>query len=59
MLVGREFAKAATELRPDGVQLFANVEQLKEHFEKKRPEGISIFIKGSNGIRLSRLEEVL
>jgi UDP-N-acetylmuramoyl-tripeptide--D-alanyl-D-alanine ligase len=59
VLVGREFAKAATELRPDGVQLFANVEQLKEHFEKKRPEGISIFIKGSNGIRLSRLEEVL
>lgn len=59
VLVGREFAKAAAELKPDRVQLFNNVEQLKEHFEKKRPEGVSIFIKGSNSIRLSVLEEVL
>lgn len=59
VLVGLEFTKAAAELRPDRTQLFANVEQLKKHFEKQRPEGISAFIKGSNSIRLSLLEEVL
>ena len=59
VLVGREFGKAASELRSDRLQLFTSVEKLKEHFEKHRPEGASIFIKGSNGIRLSLLEEVL
>ncbi|HOG42365.1 MAG TPA: cyanophycin synthetase, partial [Bacteroidales bacterium] len=59
VLVGREFGKAASELRSDRLQLFTSVEKLKEYFEKHRPEGASIFIKGSNGIRLSLLEEVL
>jgi UDP-N-acetylmuramoyl-tripeptide--D-alanyl-D-alanine ligase len=59
ILVGREFAHAARIIRPDRVQLFTTVEQLKDHFEKQRPEGASIFLKGSNSIRLSLLEGVL
>lgn len=53
-LVGSEFAKTDTDFRK-----FADVDEVKAAIADKRPEGYHILIKGSNGIRLYQLPELL
>ena len=55
MLVGSEFAATNHYNYP----VFHNVDELIEIFTKERPENRTILIKGSNGIKLFRLPEVL
>lgn len=53
-LVGNEFGKTLTSMRK-----FCNVDEVVEEIKRKRPEGYYILIKGSNGMKLSRLTEFL
>lgn len=53
-LVGSEFAAIDSPYRK-----FADVEQVKEALASERPSGYYILIKGSNGIRLFQLPEML
>lgn len=53
-LVGEEFGKTTCEFRK-----FANVEDVKKAIREKIPEGYYILIKGSNGIKLFQLPELL
>ncbi len=55
MLVGSEFAKTNHYNYP----VYHNVDELIEMFTKEKPENKTILIKGSNGIKLFRLPEVL
>lgn len=53
-LVGDEFAKTRCNFRK-----FKDVEEVKAEINAKRPEGYYILIKGSNGIKLFKLPELL
>ncbi len=53
-LVGTEFGKTQTSFRK-----FANVEEVKAEIARQQPQGHYILIKGSNGIRLYELPELL
>ena len=53
-LVGEEFSRIECRFRK-----FANVEEVKAALCAHRPEGFYILIKGSNGIHLSGLPELL
>jgi UDP-N-acetylmuramoyl-tripeptide--D-alanyl-D-alanine ligase len=53
-LVGDEFGKTDTNFRK-----FKDVEEVKKEIAKKRPEGYYILIKGSNGIKLFQIPELL
>ncbi len=53
-LVGEEFGKTNTDFRK-----FNNVEEVKAEIAKVQPEGCYILIKGSNGIKLFELPELL
>ena len=53
-LVGEEFAKTTTAYRK-----FNNVDEVKAVLQAHRPQGYYILIKGSNGIGLFRLPELL
>lgn len=53
-LVGDEFGKTRTPFRK-----FHNVDEVKAEIARRRPEGKCILIKGSNGIRLSELPQLL
>lgn len=53
-LVGDEFGKTRTAFRK-----FHNVDEVKAEIARHRPEGKCILIKGSNGIRLSELSQLL
>lgn len=53
-LVGEEFGKTNCPFRK-----FNNVEEVKAEIAAKRPEGFYILIKGSNGIKLFQLPEML
>lgn len=53
-LVGDEFCRTTTDFRK-----FHNVEEVKAEIAKCRPEDYYILIKGSNGIRLFELPELL
>jgi UDP-N-acetylmuramoyl-tripeptide--D-alanyl-D-alanine ligase len=53
-LVGTEFAKTKTDFRK-----FNDVEEVKKAIAQKQPEGYCILVKGSNGIRLFELPELL
>lgn len=53
-LVGDEFAHAN-----DFFQHYNNVEEVKSAIKEKQPEGCYILIKGSNGIKLYQLPEML
>lgn len=53
-LVGDEFGKTRTSFRK-----FHNVDEVKAEIARRRPEGKCILIKGSNGIRLSELPQLL
>lgn len=53
-LVGEEFGKAHTAFRK-----FKNVDEVKAAIAAHRPENYYILIKGSNGIHLSQLPELL
>lgn len=53
-LVGDEFGKTNCEFRK-----FKNVDDVKAAIKEKQPEGYYILIKGSNGIKLFQLPELL
>lgn len=53
-LVGGEFGKTRCDFRK-----FANADEVKEELSKNRPEGQYILIKGSNGMKLYQLPELL
>ena len=53
-LVGDEFGETDTDYRK-----FKDVEEVKKEIAKKRPEGYYILIKGSNGIKLFQIPELL
>lgn len=53
-LVGEEFGKTKTSLRK-----FKDVEEVKQAIDKEQPHNYYILIKGSNGIRLFTLPELL
>lgn len=53
-LVGDEFGKTETSMRK-----FRNADEVGEEIRRNRPEGYYILIKGSNGVRLSGLAELL
>lgn len=53
-LVGEEFGNTECTYRK-----FANVEQVKEEILSNRPHGYYILIKGSNGVKLFQLPEML
>src|SRR5574344_1376028 len=53
-LVGDEFGKTETDFRK-----FKDVEEVKAEIARKRPEGYYILIKGSNGIKLFQIPELL
>lgn len=53
-LVGAEFARASTDFPK-----FENVEKVKEAIEQEQTSGYYILVKGSNGIHLAQLKEVL
>lgn len=53
-LVGEEFGKTKTNFRK-----FHDVEEVKAEIATQRPEGCFILIKGSNGIRLFELPDML
>lgn len=53
-LVGEEFGKTNSDY-----QKFKDVEDVKKEIAKKRPEGYYILIKGSNGIKLFQIPELL
>ena len=66
-LVGEEFRKAVEALRKEGnpaalkmpLSLFDDSTLLREHFTNEPLEGKTILIKGSRGIRLERIFDVL
>ena len=59
-LVGGEFAKAAAlSTLPESILLFNDVYALKEYFAAHPVEGKTILVKGSNGIKLPLIKEVL
>lgn len=59
-LVGGEFAKAAAlSTLPENILLFNDVYALKEYFAANPVEGKTILVKGSNGIKLPLIKEVL
>lgn len=59
-LVGGEFAKAAAlSTLPENILLFNDVYALKEYFAAHPVEGKTILVKGSNGIKLPLIKEVL
>lgn len=60
-LVGREFKSAASKIMadPERVKCFDDSSALRSYFETNPPEGRTILIKGSNGIRLQGINEVL
>lgn len=59
-LVGGEFAKAAAlSTLPENILLFNDVYALKEYFAAHPVEGKTILVKGSNGIKLPQIKEVL
>lgn len=53
-LVGEEFGRTTCDLRK-----FRNVDEVKAEIERDRPTGHYILIKGSNGIKLSQLQQLL
>lgn len=53
-LVGPEFSKTKTDFRK-----FANVDEVKAEIARQQPQGHYILIKGSNGIRLFELPQLL
>lgn len=53
-LVGDEFGKTVCDFRK-----FKNVDEVKDIIKAKKPEGYYILIKGSNGIKLFQLPELL
>ena len=53
-LVGNEFGKTRC-----GFRKFGNVDEVKAAIMKERPEGFYLLIKGSNGIKLFQLPELL
>jgi UDP-N-acetylmuramoyl-tripeptide--D-alanyl-D-alanine ligase len=53
-LVGEEFGKTDTRFRK-----FKDVEEVKAAVAAERPEGYYILVKGSNGIKLWQLIEML
>jgi UDP-N-acetylmuramoyl-tripeptide--D-alanyl-D-alanine ligase len=61
-LVGREFADAAAKVhcaQAKGIQCFPNSVELRAFLEAKPLSGRTILIKGSHGIHLEKLPEVL
>lgn len=59
-LVGGEFAKAAAlSTLSENILLFNDVYALKEYFAAHPVEGKTILVKGSNGIKLPQIKEVL
>ena len=59
-LVGGEFSKGAAGIDiPESVSLFEDVYALKRYFEGEPIKGKTVLIKGSNGIKLPLLKEVL
>ena len=56
MLVGNEFSKSGNEF---GFSVFSNVEELCKYLEKMSIKNGNILIKGSRGIRLEKVLEVL
>ena len=59
-LVGGEFAKAAAlSTLPENILLFNDVYALKEYFAAHPVEEKTILVKGSNGIKLPLIKEVL
>lgn len=61
-LVGGEFKKAcnaALQTKDKRIHLFENSQILREYLEMTRPQGKCFLIKGSHGIRLENLPEVL
>lgn len=55
-LVGSEFMKTKT---PDTFRKFGTVEDVKAEIAAHKPQGRCILIKGSNGIRLFELPQLL
>ena len=53
-LVGEEFGKTTTTF-----QKYKNIEEVKEAIRQEQPQGFYILIKGSNGIKLFQLPELL
>jgi len=56
ILVGEEFAKCDN---ATNAAFYKDVEELKKALQENQPEGYQILIKGSNGIKLFQLPEVL
>ena len=54
ILVGEEFGKVN-----EGFEHYPDVEAVKELFEKTKPKGKFILIKGSNSMKLAQLKEIL
>ncbi|MCQ2073899.1 MAG: UDP-N-acetylmuramoyl-tripeptide--D-alanyl-D-alanine ligase, partial [Bacteroidaceae bacterium] len=58
-LVGEEFAKAAEGNAADGWHCFEDVSKLEEWLTQNNPSGLTILVKGSNSIGLTRIIDVL
>ena len=54
LLVGKEFASTQ-----NGFTTFEDAGKLKEYLGHNKPKGYTILIKGSNGIKLSTIAELL
>ena len=54
ILIGAEFGKVK-----ENFEHYPDVEALKQIFEKSKPEGKYILIKGSNSMKLAQLKEIL
>jgi len=54
ILIGTEFGKVK-----ENFEHYPDVEALKQIFEKSKPEGKFILIKGSNSMKLAQLKEIL
>lgn len=55
-LVGEEFAKTSHD---EGFHTFANAEEVIKRLQTDKPQGYTILIKGSNGIKLGSIVEYL
>jgi len=56
LLAGREFSKAAVR---SGYKTFPNVPKLKEYLKAERVKGYTILIKGSRGMAMEKIYDVL
>lgn len=58
--VGEEFYKASSEIEGnDKLLFFHDVDELMNMFLSERPQGFTFLVKGSNGINLKEVKEVL